>query len=253
MLQMVRVKNFAIIEDIEVKFNKNMTVLTGQTGAGKSLIIDAISLILGARADLDMIRYGETDSTITATFTNLSNYTLTSLENLGYNFENELTITRVISNTGKNIIKVNNQSVTLTELKKIGLFLGDIHVQHDTYRLINKDNYLSFLDDFKDKTFLNHYNNYQVKRIKYLDALKKYNDCLKKSKDLSNKLEFLQFQKEELEALSLEEDIDLKLEAEIEKLSNFDKIFTNLNEAYQNINNKAAKRALVSSNGSFVV
>ena len=235
MLQMVRVKNFAIIEDIEVKFNKNMTVLTGQTGAGKSLIIDAISLILGARADLDMIRYGETESTITAVFNELSSDALECINNLGYNFNSEITITRVISNTGKNVIKVNNQNVTLNQLKQIGLYLGDIHVQHDTYRLINKDNYLSFLDDFKDKTFLNHYNNYQVKRIKYLDALKKYNDCLKKSKDLSNKLEFLQFQKEELEALSLEEDIDLKLEAEIEKLSNFDKIFTNLNEAYQNI------------------
>lgn len=235
MLQMVRVKNFAIIEDIEVKFNKNMTVLTGQTGAGKSLIIDAISLILGARADLDMIRYGETESTITAVFNELSLDAIECINNLGYNFNSEITITRVISNTGKNVIKVNNQNVTLNQLKQIGLYLGDIHVQHDTYRLINKDNYLSFLDDFKDKTFLNHYNNYQVKRIKYLDALKKYNDCLKKSKDLSNKLEFLQFQKEELEALSLEEDIDLKLETEIEKLSNFDKIFTNLNEAYQNI------------------
>lgn len=235
MLQMVRVKNFAIIEDIEVNFNKNMTVLTGQTGAGKSLIIDAISLILGARADLDMIRYGESESTITAVFNELSLDALECINNLGYNFNSEITITRVISNTGKNVIKVNNQNVTLNQLKQIGLYLGDIHVQHDTYRLINKDNYLSFLDDFKDKTFLNHYNNYQVKRIKYLDALKKYNDCLKKSKDLSNKLEFLQFQKEELEALSLEEDIDLKLEAEIEKLSNFDKIFTNLNEAYQNI------------------
>ena len=235
MLQMVRVKNFAIIEDIEVNFNKNMTVLTGQTGAGKSLIIDAISLILGARADLDMIRYGETESTITAVFNELSIDAIECINNLGYNFDSEITITRVISNTGKNVIKVNNQNVTLNQLKQIGLYLGDIHVQHDTYRLINKDNYLSFLDDFKDKTFLNHYNNYQVKRIKYLDALKKYNDCLKKSKDLSNKLEFLQFQKEELEALSLEEDIDLKLEAEIEKLSNFDKIFTNLNEAYQNI------------------
>ena len=235
MLQMVCVKNFAIIEDIEVNFNKNMTVLTGQTGAGKSLIIDAISLILGARADLDMIRYGETESTITAVFNELSLDAIECINNLGYNFNSEITITRVISNTGKNVIKVNNQNVTLNQLKQIGLYLGDIHVQHDTYRLINKDNYLSFLDDFKDKTFLNHYNNYQVKRIKYLDALKKYNDCLKKSKDLSNKLEFLQFQKEELEALSLEEDIDLKLEAEIEKLSNFDKIFTNLNEAYQNI------------------
>lgn len=238
MLERVKVSNFAIIEDIEVEFNKNMTVLTGQTGAGKSLIIDAISLVLGSRADLDMIRYGEAESTITATFNNLSEYTLEAINNLGYNFTDEITITRIISNTGKNVVKVNNQNITLTQLKQIGLFLGDIHVQHDTYRLINKDNYLSFLDDFKDKTFLNCYNNYQLKRVKYLEAIKKYNECLKKSNDLSNKLEFLQFQKEELEALTLEVDIDIKLENEIEKLSNFDKIFTNLNEAYQNISDE---------------
>ena len=238
MLERVKVSNFAIIEDIEVKFNKNMTVLTGQTGAGKSLIIDAISLVLGSRADLDMIRYGEAESTITATFNNLSEYTLEAINNLGYNFTDEITITRIISNTGKNVVKVNNQNITLTQLKQIGLFLGDIHVQHDTYRLINKDNYLSFLDDFKDKTFLNCYNNYQLRRVKYLEAIKKYNECLKKSNDLSNKLEFLQFQKEELEALALEVDIDIKLENEIEKLSNFDKIFTNLNEAYQNISDE---------------
>lgn len=238
MLATVKVKNFAIIEDIEVNFNKNMTVLTGQTGAGKSLIIDAISLILGSRADLDMIRYGETESTISATFTNLSKETVEFINNLGYSFSDEITIVRVISNTGKNSIKVNNQNVTLTQLKQIGLFLGDIHVQHDTYRLINKENYLQFLDDFKDKTFLNYYNNYQVKRLKYLEAIKKYNECLKKSNDLTNKVEFLQFQQEELEALSLEFDLDIKLENEIEKLSNYDKIFTNLNEAYQNISDE---------------
>ena len=239
MLAEIKVKNFAIIEDIEVKFDNNMTVLTGQTGAGKSLIIDAIGLILGARADLDMIRYGENESQISATFTKLPLSTVEAINNLGYKIESDLVITRSISISGKNVLKVNNQNVTVNQLKQIGLFLGDIHVQHDTYRLINKDNYLSFLDDFKDKTFLNTYNNYQLKRLKYLEAIKKYNECLKKSADLSNKLEFLTFQKEELESLSLEEDIDIKLESEIEKLSNFDKIFTALNEAYQYLSDES--------------
>lgn len=238
MLSEIKVKNFAIIEDIEVKFNSNMTVLTGQTGAGKSLIIDAISLVLGARADLDMIRYGESESTISARFNNLSSFTKEAINNLGYQIEDEIIINRTISNSGKNSIKVNGVSVTLNQLKQIGMFLGDIHVQHDTYRLINKDNYLSFLDDFKNKEFLTLYNNYQMKRLKYFDAIKKYNECLKKSVDLSNKLEFLTFQKEELEALTLEEDIDIKLENEIEKLSNFDKIFTSLNEAYQHLSDE---------------
>ena len=116
MLAEIKVKNFAIIEDIEVSFSPNMTVLTGQTGAGKSLIIDAISLLLGARADLDMIRYGETESVISATFNNLSSFTKETINNLGYQFDDELLITRVINVNGKNSIKINNQSITLNQL-----------------------------------------------------------------------------------------------------------------------------------------
>jgi DNA repair protein RecN (Recombination protein N) len=238
MLKELKVKNFAIIEDIEVKFNKDMTVLTGQTGAGKSLIIDAISLILGARADLDMIRYGENESLITAVITDLSDEAIEALKNIGVDVKNEVTIVRQISNNNKSYIKINNQSVSLTQLKQISLFIGDIHVQHDTYRLINKDNYLSFLDDFKDKKFRDLYNKYQIDRVNYLNMLKKYNDCLKKSNDLNDKIDFLTFQKEELEALNLETDTDIKLEAEIEKLSNFDKIYTALNEAYYNLSDE---------------
>ena len=171
MLKELKVKNFAIIEDIEVKFNKDMTVLTGQTGAGKSLIIDAISLILGARADLDMIRYGENESLITAVITDLSDEAIEALKNIGVDVKNEVTIVRQISNNNKSYIKINNQSVSLTQLKQISLFIGDIHVQHDTYRLINKDNYLSFLDYFKDNKFRDLYNKYQIDRVNYLNML----------------------------------------------------------------------------------
>lgn len=238
MLAEIKVKNFAIIEDIEVVFDKNMTVLTGQTGAGKSLIIDAIGLILGARADLDMIRYGENESVVTAKFINLASESIDAIRSHGFNFEDELVITRTISLNGKSTIKINGVGVTLQQLKQIGLYLGDIHVQHDTYRLINKENYLSFLDEYKNKTFLNSYNQYQISHVRYLDSIKKYNDCLKKNNDLTSKLDYLQFQKEELENLCLEEDIDLKLSLEIEKLSNFDKIYTSLNEAYQNLSDE---------------
>lgn len=238
MLTEISVKNFAIIEDVTVNFDKNMTVLTGQTGAGKSLIIDAIGLVLGARADLDMIRYGEKESIVSATFNDLCEDAINLLDSYGIKVNDTLTITRCITNSGKNTIKVNEANVTLQQLKQIGLFIGDIHVQHDTYRLINKDNYLSFLDDFKNKDFLKCYNNYQLSRVKYLDAINKYKECVNKNKDINSKLEFLEFQYNELKDLGLEEDIDIKLEAEIEKLSNFDKIYTNLNEAYVHLDDE---------------
>ena len=238
MLSKIQVKNLAILEDVEVNFHHNMTVLTGQTGAGKSLIIDAIGLLLGSRADTDMIRYGEKEAVVTGVFSEVSLEVKEILTNYGINIKEELIISRKLTNTGKNTIKVNDQAITLGQLKQIGLYLGDIHVQHDTYRLINKDNYLSFLDDFKDKKFLKVYNDYQLKRISYLERLKQYQDCLKKSRDLTAKVDYLIFQKEELEALELSKDLDMELANEIEKLSNFDKIFSSLNEAYEKLNSQ---------------
>ena len=238
MLSKIQVKNLAILEDVEVNFHHNMTVLTGQTGAGKSLIIDAIGLLLGSRADTDMIRYGEKEAVVTGVFSEVSLEVKEILTNYGINIKEELIISRKLTNTGKNTIKVNDQAITLGQLKQIGLYLGDIHVQHDTYRLINKDNYLSFLDDFKDKKFLKVYNDYQLKRISYLERLKQYQDCLKKSRDLTAKVDYLIFQKEELEALELSKDLDIELANEIEKLSNFDKIFSSLNEAYEKLNSQ---------------
>lgn len=238
MLSKIQVKNLAILEDVEVNFHHNMTVLTGQTGAGKSLIIDAIGLLLGSRADTDMIRYGEKEAVVAGVFSEVSLEVKEILTNYGINIKEELIISRKLTNTGKNTIKVNDQAITLGQLKQIGLYLGDIHVQHDTYRLINKDNYLSFLDDFKDKKFLKVYNDYQLKRISYLERLKQYQDCLKKSRDLTAKVDYLIFQKEELEALELSKDLDIELANEIEKLSNFDKIFSSLNEAYEKLNSQ---------------
>ena len=235
MLKKIVVKNLAILEDIEVDFCLNMTVLTGQTGAGKSLIIDAIGLLLGSRADTDMIRYGEKEAIVVGHFNNLNEEIINLLNDFGIKVLDELTITRKLSNTGKNVIKVNEDNITLGQLRQIGLYLGDIHVQHDTYRLINKDNYLSFLDNFKDKKFLKLFNNYQIKRMKYLESLKQYEDSLKKNRDLSDKVDYLSFQKEELEGLELTKDIDLQLASEIEKLSNFDKIYNNLNLAYESL------------------
>lgn len=238
MLSKIQVKNLAILEDVEVNFHDNMTVLTGQTGAGKSLIIDAIGLLLGSRADTDMIRYGEKEAIVTGVFSDVSLEVNEILTSYGIDINEELVISRKLTNTAKNTIKVNDQAITLGQLKQIGLYLGDIHVQHDTYRLINKDNYLSFLDDFKDKKFLKIYNDYQLKRLSYLERLKQYQDCLKKSRDLTAKVDYLIFQKEELEALELSKDLDIELANEIEKLSNFDKIFSSLNEAYEKLNSQ---------------
>ena len=102
MLSKIQVKNLAILEDVEVNFHHNMTVLTGQTGAGKSLIIDAIGLLLGSRADTDMIRYGEKEAVVTGVFSEVSLEVKEILPNYGINIKEELIISRKLTNTGKN-------------------------------------------------------------------------------------------------------------------------------------------------------
>ena len=125
MLKSLIVKNFAIIEDIHIDFKEGMTVLTGETGAGKSLIIDTISLLLGQRADTDMIRYGESKASITGVFSVVNPELKKLLERFGISNLDDLTIQREIYDTSKSTIKVNHTSVTLIMLKQIATLLAD--------------------------------------------------------------------------------------------------------------------------------
>lgn len=237
MLKELRVSNFAIIEDIKVEFNEGMTVLTGETGAGKSLIIDTISLLLGARADTDMIRYGEASSKVIGIFSH--NDKLNDLFNKnGISIKDEIEIIREIYNTSKNVIKINGTNVTLTLLKEIANYLADIHIQNDTYKLFNPDNYLSILDPKNDNKFTKLMNDYSLALYNYLNDYKEYTEILNRKNEALKNLEFLQYEYEELSSLNLYPNKDKELEEKIAKLSNYDNIFSNLNEAYQNLENE---------------
>ena len=149
MLKNLNVKNFAIIEDINISFRNGLTVLTGETGAGKSLIIDSINLLLGDRANSEMIRNGEDKATIVGTFSFNNKRLSALLDNLDIEHLNdELVISRTVSNT-KNVIKINSKVVTLNELKMVAKYLADIHQQFDMVKLLNKENYMEIVDGFK--------------------------------------------------------------------------------------------------------
>ena len=238
MLKKLTVKNIAIIEDLTIDFKDKMTVLCGETGAGKSLIIDSISLLLGARADSDIVRYGEEKAYITGVFDYKNKNIDNILESLGIERKNELTIYREISLNGRNIIKVNSFNVTVQTLKNIASYLADIHVQHDTFRLINPDTYLSFIDNMDDLEFLDSYNKYKLNLMKYKNKLKEFSELKQRHEISESRLEFLEYERDEIEALDLYENKDLELEEKISKLSNYDKIYKSLNEAYQNLENE---------------
>ena len=236
MLKELTIKNFAIIEDITIFFDDGMTALTGQTGAGKSLIIDSIGLLLGERADGDMIRYGSKKASIKGVFEVTNDNARTILDQYDI-MGKEITIYREINDNSKNVIRVNDKNITLNQLKAIGLSLADIHVQHDTFRLINPDTYIDLLDHYGDSRLFEAFNEYQYSLSIYKDSLKKYQEILTKNKNLNDKIDLLKFQYEEIGALDIKANELKTLEEEINKMANYDKIYHNLNQAYEFISN----------------
>lgn len=234
MLVTLNVKNFAIIDNIQINFDKGFTVLTGETGAGKSLIIDAISLLFGERASIDLIRYGEQKASIEGLFSDY-NQKIKELLNefdIEYDEDDFLIIKREIYINGKSLCKINNQTVSLNQLKLISSYIGDIHSQFDTFGLINPKNYLSFLrDEFIDNQ-LN----------QYTTILKEYNNLLTKFKKLENEInennlkkDYLEYQLKELDKANLSLDEESALQTELSVLTNSEKVkelITNLKQTY---------------------
>jgi len=235
MLVSLLVKNFAIIDNIQIDFSNNMTVLTGETGAGKSLIIDAIGLLFGKRASTELIRFGENKATIEGVFSSICPK---AVNILGEDIDSEdyLIIKREIYSNGKSLCKVNNHSVSLSQLSEIAEEIGDIHSQFDTQGLFNPKNYLQFIDDEEIACLLKEY---QEELKIYNDVSKNYQNLIKKNQADNQRLDFLKFQINELEKanLSVEEEEELKQKSSY--LMNFENISKNVQEIiniYQNNN-----------------
>ena len=141
MLQSLHIENIAVIKSIELEFSSGFMVISGETGAGKSIIIDSINLILGAKADKDLIRHGETSATVSALFTDLSEITVKQCADLGVALdeENSLFIQRSISLDGRSSVKINGRTVNLAVLKQIAPGLVNVHGQSDTGALADPE------------------------------------------------------------------------------------------------------------------
>ena len=174
MLLEISIKNFAIIEEISLNFEKGMTVLTGETGAGKSIIIDAMNMMLGSRATTDVIRHGAPKAEIEGLFTVESNRHLTALfEEQGLEWTDELIIRREILQNGRSVSRINGQMVNLSVLKAVGQHLVDIHGQHDQEELMRPQLHIAMLDEFGDAAF------FQTKDA-YRQTSKTTNACVNK-------------------------------------------------------------------------
>ena len=148
MLSLLHIENIAVIECADISFDQGFNVLTGETGAGKSIVIDAISAILGERAYRDMIRTGTSKASVRAIFTGVPQ--LPWFSDNGVEYDSETVIQREIHLDGKNVCRVNGSLVSVAILRKLGTQLINIHGQHDSATLFDEDNHLIFLDAFGD-------------------------------------------------------------------------------------------------------
>lgn len=233
MLLEISIKNFAIIEEISLNFEKGMTVLTGETGAGKSIIIDAMNMMLGSRATTDVIRHGAPKAEIEGLFAVESNRHLTALfEEQGLEWTDELIIRREILQNGRSVSRINGQMVNLSVLKAVGQHLVDIHGQHDQEELMRPQLHITMLDEFGDAVFFQTKAAYRQTFEDYKRLRKQVVELQRNQQENKARIEMLEFQIAEIEAASLEVDEDVRLEQERQRLLNHKMIADTLTNAY---------------------
>ena len=233
MLLEISIKNFAIIEEISLNFEKGMTVLTGETGAGKSIIIDAMNMMLGSRATTDVIRHGAPKAEIEGLFAVESNRHLTALfEEQGLEWTDELIIRREILQNGRSVSRINGQMVNLSVLKAVGQHLVDIHGQHDQEELMRPQLHITMLDEFGDAAFFQTKAAYRQTFEDYKRLRKQVVELQRNRQENKARIEMLEFQIAEIEAAALEVEEDVRLEQERQRLLNHKMIADTLTNAY---------------------
>ena len=239
MLLEISIKNFAIIEAISLNFEKGMTVLTGETGAGKSIIIDAMNMMLGARATTDVIRHGAPKAEIEGLFSVENSRLLQEIfDEQGLEFGDEIIIRREILQNGRSISRVNGQMVNLSVLRAIGQHLVDIHGQHDQEELMRPQLHIQMLDEFGDAAFLELKETYQTSFDAYRKMRKQVLEVKKNQQEHKARIEMLEFQMAEIDAANLQAGEDLALNQERDKLLNHKNIADTLTNAYSMLDNE---------------
>ena len=239
MLLEISIKNFAIIEGISLNFENGMTVLTGETGAGKSIIIDAMNMMLGARATMDVIRHGTSKAEIEGLFSVENSHALQMIfDEQGIELGDEIIIRREILQNGRSVSRVNGQMVNLSVLRSIGQYLVDIHGQHDQEELMRPQLHIQMLDGFGDADFLELKQAYQTNFDAYRKMRKQLLEIKKNQEEHKARIEMLEFQMAEIESASLQPGEDLKLNQERDKLLNHKNIAETLTNAYTMLDNE---------------
>lgn len=198
MLSSLYIENIAVIEKTDIELYQGLNILTGETGAGKSIVIDAINAVMGHRTSKDIIRNGANNATVFATFTGINDVVKNKLEENGYNTEDdELVISRTLTLSGKNNCRINGKPANVSFLRELGLNLINIHGQHESYELFSADTHINYIDNLADNRDL--LNEYSEAYNEYKRITKEYNDFLKSESNREQRIDILSFQVNELE------------------------------------------------------
>lgn len=203
MLSQLFIKNIAVIESASIDFENGFNVFTGETGAGKSILIDSINAVLGGRTSRDLVRTGEEKAIVSAVFTDISKNAAKVLEDLGYDVDEELLISREISSEGKSVCKVNMRPATASVLRQLSSVLIDVHGQHDSAVLQNPELHIGYIDSFgnTEKELSDYRESYKMLKSVERDIKKISMD----DSDKAARIDMLKFQIGEIEAAAIEE------------------------------------------------
>ncbi len=232
MLLQLNISNFALIENLSVDFSNGFNVLSGETGAGKSILIDAINFVLGGKFNKNLIRVGEEKTVVEAVFSIENRKTEEILNELEINHEGLVIISRESFHSGKTIAKVNNKSLLLAKVKQISETLLDIHGQHENQNLLDNSNHIVYVDSFGEEKLSTTLEEYSSLYKNYMDLEKKIKNLQGDHGEREKTIDFLKFQIDEIISINPKMNEDEELNEKFNLLANAEKIKKSLNIGY---------------------
>lgn len=247
MLSRLEIKDFALIENATIDFNDGLTILTGETGAGKSILIDSIGAITGNRTNKDVVRHGCDVSIITGVFDHINDpFTDEILSDNSISTEDEtLIITREIYSNGKSFARINGKMVTLSVLKDVTKNQLDIHGQHENQAIFRVETQADLLDRFAGDNIKNALLNYREHIQSYKECMESLKEYIIDEEQKAQVIELLEYQINEIKTVRPRQDEDTKLSERRKIISNSEKIQTTLDKCYEYLNGESQTPALV--------
>ena len=236
MLVVLNIKNFALIQELSVEFGAGFNILSGETGAGKSILIDTIDYVLGGKFSKDLIRYGEDKTYVEAIFDIENDEIYTLLNDLNIEADELLVVSRETTISGKSIIKVNGKTIVLSQLKKIREKLLDIHGQHQNQSLLSKGTHILYLDEYNSENISPLLEQFEIFRSRHSEIEDKINE-LKGNEDREKLLDYIKFQIDDIEKAKLKPGEEEDLREQYNVLANAEKISSSLINSYNYLNN----------------